>query len=431
MTKTNLFSKTRAELLKIAQRIGLRGVTGLKKADLAKQIEANQQKRKTTTGKPAASVKTLAQSVAATLKRRAIRKRTAAPAPPKPRRKPATPPVETAAHKFTVRPQPGALRQKFAAESLGELPDSYGTGRLFLTARDPHTLYAYWDLSRQQIAHRQLILRIFERGQRAPVQEILVTTGANNWIVPVNKPAATFTAQLGCAGKGGAFAVLAESGAATTPAVSASANTEARFATIPVELPFPELVELVREHARQGEQVAVALQRAQAAGAPFPFQVKLEVGPWSPAQEAALQQALGPSVSRRPAGSGAFSEWLAQRLREQVSSGAFSPGASWSAAPGQGKGFWFAVHAELIIYGATEPDATVMIDGRPIQLRPDGTFSFHFSFPDGEYRLPVVAVAKDGADRRAAELKFTRQTNTAGQVGRARPSPHLKSPATV
>src|SRR5215471_3490032 len=31
-----------------------------------------------------------------------------------------------------------------------ELPEAYGTKQLLLTARDPHWLYAHWDLSREQ-----------------------------------------------------------------------------------------------------------------------------------------------------------------------------------------------------------------------------------------------------------------------------------------
>lgn len=52
--------------------------------------------------------------------------------------------------------------------SGGELPESYGTKKLFLTARDPHWLYAHWDLSNAQqkelngeSADGHLILRIY------------------------------------------------------------------------------------------------------------------------------------------------------------------------------------------------------------------------------------------------------------------------------
>src|SRR5581483_3883667 len=92
------------------------------------------------------------------------------------------------------------------------------------------------------------------------------------------------------------------------------------------------------------------------------------------------------------------------------------------------KGFWFNVNAELIIYGATEPDAQVTIGGRSIKLRPDGTFSFRFALPDEQYELPAVAVSSDQTDARAAELKFSRDTEYRGDVGAHPQDPQLKPP---
>jgi hypothetical protein len=98
-------------------------------------------------------------------------------------------------------------------------------------------------------------------------------------------------------------------------------------------------------------------------------------------------------------------------------------------APGVPSGFWFNVNAELIVYGATEPGASVTIGGRPIRLRADGSFSFRFSLPDGEYELPIVAVSVDRTDGRGAELRFTRHTDYHGDVGAQPQEPSLKSPA--
>ena len=92
------------------------------------------------------------------------------------------------------------------------------------------------------------------------------------------------------------------------------------------------------------------------------------------------------------------------------------------------KGFWFNVNAELIIYGATEPDATVTIGGRKIQLRRDGTFSFRFALPDGIFGLPVEATAADASDSRRAELSFSRATRYRGDVGRHPQNEALKVP---
>ena len=80
------------------------------------------------------------------------------------------------------------------------------------------------------------------------------------------------------------------------------------------------------------------------------------------------------------------------------------------------KAFWFNINAELVIYGGTEPDAIVSIDGLPIQLRPDGTFSCRFALPDGQYQLSATALSIEG-DSREAELRFNRRTQYRGEVG--------------
>jgi hypothetical protein len=93
-----------------------------------------------------------------------------------------------------------------------------------------------------------------------------------------------------------------------------------------------------------------------------------------------------------------------------------------------GKGFWLNVNAELILYGATEPNARVTIGGQPVELQPDGSFSCRFALPDGSYKLPVVAVSADNTDGRTAELGFRRETTCCGAVGEAPQDPALKPP---
>jgi hypothetical protein len=92
------------------------------------------------------------------------------------------------------------------------------------------------------------------------------------------------------------------------------------------------------------------------------------------------------------------------------------------------RAFWFNVNAELIIYGATDPTARVAIGGREIKLRPDGTFSYRFALPDGQFDLPAEAVSVDD-DRRRAELRFSRNTKYQGEVGAHPQDPRLKIPA--
>ncbi len=88
--------------------------------------------------------------------------------------------------------------------------------------------------------------------------------------------------------------------------------------------------------------------------------------------------------------------------------GLFS-GAS-EAMPQRSRQFWLVADAELIVYGATEPDATVTIGGRPVKLNPDGTFRFHMAFPDGNIDYPIFAVAADGEQNREIHITFDRST---------------------
>ena len=80
------------------------------------------------------------------------------------------------------------------------------------------------------------------------------------------------------------------------------------------------------------------------------------------------------------------------------------------ALPGRVRNFWLVADAELIVYGATEPSATLTVGDRVVPLNPDGTFRFHVSFPDGQIDYPIRAVAADGEQTRSIHLHFERET---------------------
>jgi hypothetical protein len=219
-----------------------------------------------------------------------------------------------------------------------------------------------------------------------------------------------------------------------------------RFETIPIEVPFSKLLELVKgavtEH-RPLVEVLEELRIAGHAGLPGPEQ-SAGSEPWTPEQERALAQVVSIDEVRRVwMGSLEITELIRRSIEMEISSQAAAalgrgergaqPGGVFSISSPFGgaekrKGFWFNVNAELIIYGATEPDATVTIGGRRIQLRRDGTFSFRFALPDGSYELPVQATSVDGDDARSAHLKFRRGTEYGGQVGVHPQDARLKSP---
>ena len=81
-----------------------------------------------------------------------------------------------------------------------------------------------------------------------------------------------------------------------------------------------------------------------------------------------------------------------------------------SAPPNRPRQFWLVADAELIVYGATEPNAKLTIGGQPIPLNPDGTFRIQLSFQDGVLDFPIMAVAADGEQNRSVHLTFKRET---------------------
>ena len=77
------------------------------------------------------------------------------------------------------------------------------------------------------------------------------------------------------------------------------------------------------------------------------------------------------------------------------------------------RSFWLVADAELIVYGATEPTATLTIGDQEVPLDQDGGFRVHVPFPDGGQTYPIQAVAADGEQKRSITLDFQRGTPVA------------------
>jgi hypothetical protein len=103
-------------------------------------------------------------------------------------------------------------------------------------------------------------------------------------------------------------------------------------------------------------------------------------------------------------------ELMERRFKEELSSGFVSSLASLGMKREVQRGFRFLIDAELIVYGATEPDATVTVQGKRVALRPDGTFTLRFALPDGRQVIPAVAMSADGVEERTITLSVARAT---------------------
>jgi hypothetical protein len=304
---------------------------------------------------------------------------------------------------------------------------------LFLVARDPNLLFAYWDLNKVQYqeaaraAHDgKVFLEIYVPNE-GRVQQIHIWDSHKNWYIQVNRPDTTFVAQLGFYGSDGSFEVLARSAEVRTPRDTLSPNTDAKFVTIPFNVPFRELYDMIAAQLQPGEELADTLVRLQRTNFELPFQARVPRDLTTRESDELLEYLGDEEVRRRMVGSFEITEILKKRFETMVSSGQWassagawvtslsSPfGASFGAAAE--RGFRMHVNAELIIYGGTEPNAKVRIDGQDISLSKDGTFSYHFVFPDGQFHIPIDATSADGVETRSALLSFLRMTDIEGDV---------------
>jgi hypothetical protein len=353
-------------------------------------------------------------------------------------------------HKFELKPPPaaGAQPPDPLPSQPNELPESYGTGRLLVTARDPHSVYVHWDLGledqRRHIASSRgghLSVRLqAEPPTERPADEVQVAADARHAFVQVARAGTTYAAELGYYRQDGQWQKIAGPESVPTPPETASRETTVRFAAFPEGFPWrPET-----GPAGAGVRAPAVLKVEGTPGvarAPTPSPVGFvrsavqerdaanrdEVveaanpGRWGTAQENALAELLGPILMRSISLSSAeIAELVRGRRPTEVVSmleGFALAGAGISSPLGPHeqlqRGFWLNVNAELIVYGATEPDALVTIGGQPIQLRPDGTFSLRFALPDGIHGLAVAAASVRG-EHRQARLEFRRTTTYEG-----------------
>ncbi len=273
----------------------------------------------------------------------------------------------------------GVPTKDLSAKVPKDLPQGYGKDRIVAMVRDPYWLHVYWELTRQAIQRAEAalgqewhgakpILRILDvsahdttSNSESWVRDIDIHGGCNNWYIDVSNPPRSYRVDIGYLARSGRFYVLARSNVVTTPRAGVSDVIDENWADL---------------DARKADRIY-----AMSAG-------------FDPTASSLELKQLFEERLRRPLGSPAITS---------LGSGAFSFG-------GRGRKFWFQLDAELIVYGATEPNARVTLQGEPVKLRPDGTFTMRFSLPDSRQIIPAVATSPDGIEERTIVLAVERNT---------------------
>ena len=339
-------------------------------------------------------------------------------------------------------------------EGLADLPNGYGESRVVLMPRDPEWAYTYWDIpnDRKQELRRQggqqLALRIYDVTDvnldiQSPhsIQEYPCDELAREWYVPVPVSDRDYAIDIGYRCADGRWLVLARSAEVRVPPIYPSDWIEDQFITLEWEedlsgKTFAELVPPAKKMAQAVngagtsfstgnaiyEQIFGMAESAEAmrvAGSIFGSMQQVGI------HEQAISSYVFPSgvgMWAAPAMSGLTMSGVGMSgltmsgvgMSGLTMSGMGMSGVGMSgvgfAAPMRPRQFWLVADAELIVYGATEPDATVYVGGQPIKLNADGTFRFQMSFQDGLIDYPIFAVAADGEQNRAVHMKFERET---------------------
>jgi hypothetical protein len=360
MTKDRFQARSKKELTDLARKKGITGWHGMRKDELVAALAKLSSSR--------SKLKRLRRST-----RKAARIRPQ-PAAARSTNGTASPEELVERSKYDV----GVPTKDLSVKVPKDLPGGYGKDRIVCMVRDPYWLHTYWELTRQAVGRAEAalgqdwhgakpILRLLDVSSHdttstaeSILRDVEIHGGVNNWYLEVQNPPRSYRIDIGYLSRNGQFYVLARSNVVCTPRAGVSDIIDENWADI-------DPAKADRIYAMSGgfDPTASSLELKQL------FEERL----------------------RRPMGSPAVTSF---------GSGAFQYGKS--------RQFWFQLDAELIVYGATETTAKVTLQGEPVKLRPDGTFTMRFSLPDSRQIIPAVAASADGVEERTIVLAIERNT---------------------
>ena len=299
-----------------------------------------------------------------------------------------TPAAALARRKKTAKECPAGRRRR--TNSLAKQPTSPSApaqtldhacqkDRIIVLTRDSYWLHAYWELSRTTLARARAalgqewhqarpILRVMDvssedttSAAERHIRDVCIHGGVNNWYIDVLEPPRSYRVDIGYLSKRGKFYVLARSNVATTPRAGVTDALDENWANVQKQF----------DRLQNGSVNGNGSSNHN-------HQIDLD-------------------------------DLFEERLRRPMASVSLQE-LTTTALPPLGRNFHFQIDAELIVYGTTEPNARVTLQGEPVQLRSDGTFTVRFTLPDSRQIIPAVASSADGNEERTIVLAVERNT---------------------
>ena len=321
-------------------------------------------------------------------------------------------------------------------QDLPDLASGYGESRIVLMPRDPQWAYTYWDIPaehRQSVRYlggEQLALRLYDatgldlsKNKPHSVQQYACDELARDWYLPIPVSDRDYIAEIGYVTSSGEWLLLARSNRIGIPPVYPTDWMDDQSITVDWEEPLQgkTFLQLVPPGSAESEtneafhdqifNLAYGMdQESRILGSLFGsmHQIPSE----SLSSFAFPTGALSSFVF--PTGAGLWANEFPMGLTASGMGmsgvGMSGIGMGRSIPPDRSRKFWLVADAQLIVYGATEPDAQLTIGGTPVQLTPEGTFRIQLSFQDGNLDFPIMAIAKDGEQMRQIRMTFDRNT---------------------
>jgi uncharacterized protein len=246
--------------------------------------------------------------------------------------------------------------------------------RLVVMVRDPYWLHVYWEITQQSIERAQSamgphwhtaqptlrLFRITNNGTASLEREIPIHGGVCHWYLDVQNPPSQFRMDIGYLSPQCRFYSLARSNTVSTPPAGTSDSVDENWVDV----------------AENADRIYAMSGGYTPQGTSMELQELLEER---------LGRPMGTPMETRYGGGAAQSLRNTRKLP-------------------------FAVDAELLVYGVTDPHAHITLQGEPVPLRSDGSFTVRMTLPDRRQVIPMVASSPDGVEQRTIILAVERNT---------------------
>lgn len=248
--------------------------------------------------------------------------------------------------------------------------------RLVVMVRGPFWLHATWDLTPAGVQRAQAalgqdwhsakpILRLIQLSSAGSstsseriARDIPIHGGVKNWFIDVNKPPQTYRIEIGYLSERGKFFCLARSNTVTTPPAQNGDSLDTHWGDIALD------VEKIYALSGGGDA------------------------------SSDLQEL--------------FEEKTQRPLSNLAANGHVALSIDGILAPY--KNFKLEIDAEIVLRGSSLAGCTVNVQGEPIKVHSDGSFSVRMDFPNRRQVIPIVATSKDGVQHRTVVLAIERNT---------------------